>query len=109
MVWRLGANKETELVTDAELLIGNKKLQAGKYILSAKKVDGNSWVLTFYPRTAVWGDPMGTNASAELPLRQEQVNDSTDKLLISLYESEGKANIRIHWGTAVLSGSFAAR
>ena len=43
---------------------------------------------------------------AELPLKVEKVDDSVEQLNISLVEWKGKAGIKIHWGTALLSGAF---
>jgi len=43
---------------------------------------------------------------AELPMKSEKVADSAEMLNISLVDMKGKAGIRVHWGTALLTGTF---
>lgn len=107
MVWRLGMNKPTVLETEGDLDVGGKQLKAGKYSLWAKKTGDNSWVLAFHPTVPPWGAPeLKEGYAAELPLKMETAKDHAEKLSISLADMKGKAGIKIHWGTAVLSGSF---
>ena len=106
-VWRLGKNQATEITTTGDLTVAGKTLKAGKYSLWAKKTGANSWVLAFHPKTGVWGQPeLKEGYVAELPLKTEKVGDSAEQLNISLMDMKGKAGIKIHWGTAVLSGAF---
>ena len=107
MIWRLGMNQATEIETTGDLNVAGTQLKAGKYSLWAKKTGDNSWALEFHPKTGVWGAPALTEGFvAELPLKMETVKDHAEKLVISLADMKGKAGIKIHWGTAVLSGSF---
>ena len=43
---------------------------------------------------------------AELPLKTEKVAESAEQLTISLTDDNGKAAIKIHWGTVALTGAF---
>jgi hypothetical protein len=107
MVWRLGMNQATQITTNADLMVAGKEVKAGKYTLWAKKTGANSWVLAFHPKTGVWGDPpLKEGFIAELPLKMEKASDSAEQLTIALADAKGKANIKVHWGTAVLAGSF---
>lgn len=107
MVWRLGKNQATEISTTGTLTIGGKTLAPGKYTLWAKKSGPNAWLLAFHPKTGIWGEPaMKEGYVAELPLKLEKVSDSAEMLNISLVDLQGKAGVRIHWGTALLTGAF---
>ena len=106
-VWRLGMNEATEIETTANLNVGGKVVPAGKYTLWAKKTGENAWVLGFHPKTGVWGaPPLKDGYIAELPLKAETASDSAEQLEIAVAEGKGKGWIKVHWGTAMLSGSF---
>jgi len=106
-VWRLGMNEPTTLETTGTLKVAGKTLEAGKYSLWAKKTGENSWILAFHPQVPGWGDPpLKEGYAAELPLKMEKAGDSAEQLNISVADMNGKAGIKIHWGTAVLSGAF---
>ena len=115
-VWRLGMNAATRIQTDGELHIGDKTLAAGTYTLWVKRVDDNTWMLAFHPKTQapngkdLWGaPPQTTGFVAELPLKKETAKDSADPLAITLADNKGKVGIKIHWGTDVLSGAFGVK
>jgi hypothetical protein len=107
MVWRLGMNEATQIETAGDLVVAGKELKAGKYTLWAKKTGADTWVLGFHPKTGVWGDPPLTEGYvAELPLTMSKTTRPSELLTIALAQSQGKARIKVSWGTAVLSGSF---
>jgi hypothetical protein len=115
-VWRLGMNEATRIETTGDLGVGAKTIKAGKYTLWVKRTGENSWALAFHPKTEgqngrrLWGEPPMTEGFiAELPLKMETANDSADQVTIALADVKGKANIKIQWGTAALSGSFDVR
>ncbi len=106
-VWRVGRNNATEIETAADLKIGSTVLKAGKYSLWAKKVSDNQWTLNFHPKTGIWGAPeLKEGYVAELPLALSQASDSAEMLTITVADNKGKGNIKIQWGTALLSGDF---
>ena len=106
-VWRLGMNQATEIESTGDLVVGGTTLAAGKYSLWAKKTGDNTWVLAFHPKTGIWGaPPQKEGFVAETPLKMETGAEHAEKLVISLADMKGKAGIKIHWGTAVLSGEF---
>lgn len=107
MVWRLGMNAATNIETAGDLMVAGKEVKAGKYTLWAKKTGADTWTLNFHPKTGVWGAPeLKDGFIAELPLKMEKVADSAEQLTISLADNKGKAAVKIHWGTAALTGSF---
>jgi DUF2911 family protein len=106
-VWRLGMNQPTVLETAATLVVAGKELKPGKYSLWAKKVDNANWILAFHPTVPGWGDPtLNEGYAAELPLKVTKAPGSAEQLTIALTGGRGKSIVKIHWGTALLSGSF---
>lgn len=109
-IWRLGMNQATEIESTGDLVVGDKTLPAGKYSLWAKKTGDNSWALLFHPKTGIWGAPaLKEGFIAETPLKMETGAEHAEKLVINLADMNGKAGIKVHWGTAVLSGNFGVK
>ncbi|MCA1556031.1 MAG: DUF2911 domain-containing protein [Acidobacteria bacterium] len=109
-VWRVGMNAATEIKTAADLMIGDKELKAGKYSLWVRRTGEDAWTLAFHPKTGVWGaPPLKEGYVAELPLKLEKVADSMEMLTISLTDAKGEGEIKIHWGTALMSGKFGVK
>ncbi len=110
MVWRLGMNEATEIKTDGTLVVDGKELAAGKYTLWVRKTGDDTWTLAFHPKTGVWGaPPLREGYAAETPLKLEKAADSADQLMVALADKSGTAEIKIHWGTALLTGSFGVK
>jgi len=108
-VWRLGMNKATEITSTGDLDVGGTTLKAGKYTLWAKKTS-TGWMLAFHPKTGIWGMPVMTEGFvAQMPLTQAAANASVEQLTITLSDGGGKAQIKVEWGTAVLTGSFGVK
>ena len=109
-VWRVGMNAATEITTAADLMIGDKELKAGKYSLWVRRTGEDTWTLAFHPKTGVWGaPPLKEGYAAELPLKLEKASDSMELLTISLAAAKGDGEIKIHWGTALMSGKFGVK
>ena len=107
MVWRVGMNEATEITTAGDLNVGGKELKAGKYSLWVRKTGDDTWTLAFHPKTGVWGAPaLKEGYAAELPLKLTKADTSADELMIHVADKEGKGEIQIHWGTALLTGWF---
>ena len=110
MVWRLGMNEATEITSGGDLVVAGKELKAGKYSLWVRKTGEDTWTLAFHPKTGVWGAPaLKEGYAAELPLKLEKAPDTADELMIHLADKGGDAQIQIHWGTALLTGSFGVK
>ena len=109
-VWRVGMNEATQISTDGTLVVDGKELTAGKYTLWVRKTGADTWTLAFHPKTGVWGRPPLTEGyAAETPLKLEKAPDSAEQLVIDLADKKGTAEIKIHWGTAMLTGSFGVK
>ncbi|HEV2802159.1 MAG TPA: DUF2911 domain-containing protein [Pyrinomonadaceae bacterium] len=109
-VWRVGMNQATEITTDADLSVGGKELKAGKYSLWVRRTAEDSWTLAFHPKTGVWGaPPLKEGYAAELPLKLEKAADSAEMLTINLADAGGDGEVKIHWGTTVMSGKFGVK
>ena len=109
-VWRVGMNQATEITTAADLLIGDKELKAGKYTLWVRRTGEDAWTLAFHPKTGVWGAPaLKEGYVAELPLKLEKATDTAELLTISLADVKGEGEVKIHWGTALMSGRFGVK
>jgi hypothetical protein len=112
-VWRLGRNEATTIESTGDLVVAGKELKAGKYTLWAKKTGDNAWVLAFHPTTTrpdgrpLWGMPeLREGYVAELPLSPGTAPGAAEELAIHLDEQNGKAVVKVHWGTTLYSGSF---
>ena len=110
MVWRLGMNEATHITSTGDLVVGGKELKAGKYTLWVRKTGADTWTLAFHPKTGVWGAPaLKDGFVAEAPLKLEKASDSAEELMIALGDKAGDAAIKIHWGTALLTGTFGVK
>ena len=109
-VWRVGMNEATEFTTAGDLMIGDKQLKAGKYSLWVRRTGEDTWTLAFHPKTGVWGaPPLKEGYAAELPLKLEKAPDSAEQLMISLTDVKGAGEVKIHWGTALMRGTFGVK
>lgn len=111
MVWRVGMNEATEITSAGQLVVGGKTLDAGKYSLWVRKTGDDTWSLAFHPKTGIWGKPEMTEGYvAETPLKLDKASDSADLLVIDLADKgNGNAEVKIHWGTAMLTGTFGVK
>lgn len=110
-LWRVGADQTTTFITEADLLIGGQRLNAGEYTLFADLSDPEAWTLIFTTwgvkqtftednPNALWGaygyddskDVMRTTMSVEM------VDRSLDQLQIGFLDmtSQGGA-LYVHW------------
>jgi hypothetical protein len=63
-VWRAGANEATLFETDREIMVGGKKLPAGKYSLYA--IPGaTEWSFVFNSETGQWGIKRGGDTTKD--------------------------------------------
>lgn len=109
-VWRVGMNQATQITTAADLLIGGQELKAGTYSLWVRRTGADAWTLAFHPKTGIWGAPaMKEGYAAELPLKLEKAADSMELLTINLTDANGDGEVKIHWGTALMSGKFGVK
>lgn len=110
-LWRVGADQTTTFTTEADLLIGGQRLNAGEYTLFADLSDPEAWTLIFTTwgvkqdfrednPNALWGaygyddskDVMRTTMSVET------VDWSMDQLQIGFLDMTGLGGaLYVHW------------
>jgi hypothetical protein len=98
--WRMGADTDTTLATEADLTFGRVQVPKGKYTLRARKVAEDQWHLT------VW---RGEQLVAEVPLEATKTPESVEMFTIKLSEDKGPGVFRMSWGQTVLSARFSAK
>ena len=55
-MWRTGANKNTTITFDKDVIIGSKEVKAGTYAIFTKP-NAQSWEVYFYSDSSNWGTP----------------------------------------------------
>ena len=98
MVWRMGANDPTTLTTQASLKFGDKVISAGKYILQAKVVAAQKWLLLIQSE--------GGSTVAEVPFDFQKVDKSVEYLTITLEKKDKGGRFVMQWGTFALAADF---
>ena len=98
MVWRMGANDPTTLSTKANLKFGDKVIPAGKYILQAKYVAAQKWLLLIQSE--------GGETIAEVPFNLQKGEKSVEYLTIALEKKDKGGRLVMQWGTFVLAADF---
>jgi Protein of unknown function (DUF2911) len=120
-VWRAGANEVTTLKADSDVLIGGKRVPAGKYSVYVYAPAGGDWALilntdpgvplkTIFPAAPperadhLWPilDGYAKIASKEVirvPMKQVAAKEPMDRFLISLEPAKaGASAITLTWG-----------
>jgi Protein of unknown function (DUF2911) len=95
--WRMGSNDATTLATDVDLAFGDKVIPKGKYVLKAKALDRQEWVMLVQREE---------QTIAEIPLKFEKVDAAADPLTIELGGDSTKGKLSLHWGQLRLSTDF---
>ncbi len=110
-LWRVGADQTTTFTTEADLLIGGQRLDAGEYTMFADLSDPSAWTLIFTTwgvmqtfgednPNALWGaygyddsrDVMRTTMSVETAGR------SLDQLQIGFFDmTRQRGAMYVHW------------
>jgi hypothetical protein len=100
--WRLGADAATTLTTEADLTFGDVDVPKGDYILTATKVDADTWhlnVLNKADRAKV----------ADVPLSTGQTDEPVETFTIEVTGENDKGEVKMMWGQTALMADFAAR
>jgi hypothetical protein len=96
--WRMGSNSATTLTTDVNLKFGDKVIQKGKYILTAKRADESKWVLMIKTEDK--------SSTIEVPLTFAKVEAAVELLTIDLKKNGNGGKFSLQWGTFTLSTDF---
>lgn len=91
--WRTGANEATSFVTDADLMVGDLKVPAGKYTLYT--IPGESeWTIIINKQTGQWGTEY--NEGQDLGRTKAKVSKASSKIdpfTISFDQAKGKKTV----------------
>lgn len=111
-VWRLGANDATMLTTDVDLTIGGVQVPKGKWVLEALPARTGWKLLIKKPAAAGVANATPTDF-ATVDLTATTAASATESLSIAIIPSRAGASpngeLRISWGTVVLSTRWAMR
>lgn len=104
MVWRLGSEDATTLMTEGQLWFGDKSVEAGSYTLFAEKTE-DGWTLLVNGQTGQSG--MARDPEKDLfgvPLSVEEAAEPAEMFTISVVSAEDGMNgsLRMHWGSTAL-------
>jgi hypothetical protein len=98
--WRLGADDETTLKTDAALAFGPVVVPKGDYVLTATKVAADRWQLNVSGKEG---------KVAEVPLSAAPLKDSVEIFTIELQGKKDEGTFVLSWGGQALSAPFKAK
>lgn len=95
-VWRMGMNAATTLQTEVPLQVGDKRLEAGSYVLTARRADQDSWELQIRDTSNA--------VLAQAPLNVHRDSEAVDLLTIELEPAKADRQppaitLRVKWGS----------
>jgi hypothetical protein len=96
--WRMGSNSATTLTTTADLKFGDKTVPKGKYVLKAKPVSEQEWLLLIQKEDNI--------TVAEVPMKLEKVDSSTELMTLELMQNNNVGKLKLLWGNLTLSTEF---
>jgi DUF2911 family protein len=99
--WRMGADTETTLKTDADLAFGNAAVAKGVYVLTATKVAEGQWQLNVRTKEKA--------KVADVPLELAKAPASVELLTIDLTGDKGKGTFTMSWGDVALKAAFTGK
>ena len=99
--WRMGADAETTLKTDADLTFGKAAVAKGEYVLTATKVADGQWQLNVLTKEKA--------KVADVPLDLAKAPASVEMLTIDLTGDKGKGTFTMSWGEVSLKAAFTGK
>jgi len=108
MVWRMGADDATSLVSEGNLIFRKIRVQKGSYSLFVKKTGSDQWELIINSEAKVWGNKRNPEKDLlAIPLRSNVSSSNKEKFTI-LINSTGQdsGTFSMVWGTKELSADF---
>jgi hypothetical protein len=105
-VWRTGADEQTTLITNRELMFGDLRVPAGTYGLHT--LPGESeWQLVISRRESGWGIPYPEGQDlGRVPMRLGKTSAPVEQLTISIDDTPQGGTLRIEWGTISATAPF---
>jgi hypothetical protein len=99
--WRLGADTATTLTTEADLAFGDVKVPKGDYILTATKVDADTWHLNVLNKA-------DRGKVADVPLESARTDEPVETFTIEMTGDGAQGHVKMTWGHTALMADFAA-
>jgi hypothetical protein len=100
--WRLGADAATTLSTETDLAFGDVTVPKGDYILTATKIDADTWHLNVLNRA-------DRAKVADVPLSMSRTDGPVETFTIEMMGKKDKGQVKLIWGQTALSADFAAK
>ena len=110
--WRTGANDATTLTTGVDIVLGGASLSAGKYALYTIPSRGDLKLIIqkFAGQTAEYKPDLDV---ARVDLRKRTLAEPVESLTMWLIPStapgKGQGELRLAWGTSLLSTSWSVK
>ena len=98
--WRMGADADTTLKTEADLMFGTVAVPKGDYVLQAKRSAEGKWTML-----ATSGD----GKTIEVPLAEQKLASSVELFTIELSGKGNGGQLVTKWQTLQLSAPFTAK
>ena len=103
-VWRTGADQSTTFTTGADTTVSGTAIAKGAYSLFTKRVSEDTWHLVFNSQTGQWGTSHDASRDVgEAQLTWKKDGDATEQFTIELSGSGDSGEIKLMWGTNLLS------
>jgi hypothetical protein len=99
-VWRAGANEATAFVTTTDVMLGDKRVPAGKYTLfTIPNLD--TWTLVISTKTGEWGLPYpgAGNDLLRTDMKVGKLPGRVENFLIAFDKSGTACTMRLDWET----------
>lgn len=109
VMWRTGANKNTMITTDKDLMIGSDTLRPGTYAIFTKPMK-DAWEVYFYSDTENWGVPKPMDEAKvviKTSGKPSMMNDVTETFTINFENITAKgADLTFNWDKTKVTVPF---
>ena len=110
--WRTGANDATTLTTGLDLVIGGTTLPAGKYVLYTIPTRGD-WKLIIQKSAGQTAEYNQAHDVARVDLRRRELKEPVESLTMWLVPSttpgKGQGELRLAWGSSMVSTTWSVK
>ena len=109
--WRLGSDEATTLITQQPIVIGDKTIPAGVYVLYMVPQENGTSQLAFSTKLGGWGIPVDEkNDLCRVDLKKDALTDKAEQLTIGVSRNSGGGGlITIKWDDAQYSVAFTVK
>ena len=105
-MWRTGANKNTIIEFEHDVVFGGKEVAAGEYALFTKPGE-SSWEIYLYSDTENWGVPEKweeSKVAASVKAKPQEVQPSVENFTISFdHLTNNDAHLTLSWANTMVS------